>query len=425
MTFVSFLADHAWNIIAMGGLLIASAFFSGTETALFSLSPAQVDAARRRPGGKTVTSLLARTDHTLNLLLLGNMIVNVAFAAIAAVMSLNLQQAGGQPWQVVATSVGALLALILFGEVAPKMAAAVIATRWSLLGGRLVVAIGTVLNPVLWVLATLVIRPISTIITPRASEVAAISADELGALLDLSAKRGLLDDDAHALLREIVQLSQLRVGDVMVPRVDMIAWDINQPRQTLVDLIREKRLRRIAVHEGDVDRMLGIITAKHCLAWPDRPLRDLVQPAFYVPVTASIERVLLQFRKAGQRVGIAVDEYGGTAGLIGVEDILEEIVGDLPRPDGEPPQPAVTALGGGAYRVDGDLAIHEWAEVFNIDLRGGRISTIGGFVTSLLGRIPSAGQTVTYRNIRFTVMSLRGRRIGQLRIELSEVAHDA
>jgi len=108
-----------------------------------------------------------------------------------------------------------------------------------------------------------------------------------------------------------------------------------------------------------------------------------------------------------------------------VEDILEEIVGDLPRPDGEPPQPAVTALGGGAYRVDGDLAIHEWAEVFNIDLRGGRISTIGGFVTSLLGRIPSAGQTVTYRNIRFTVMSLRGRRIGQLRIELSEVAHDA
>jgi putative hemolysin len=312
-----------------------------------------------------------------------------------------------------------LLALILLGEVAPKMLAYTVAPRWAMLAAGPLAVLGRVLSPILWALETLIIMPVSKIIAPHPHQEGSISVDELEALLELSTKRGLLDDDAHALLREIVQLGQLRVADVMSPRVDMLAFDIAEPRERLLDLFIEHRARFVPVYTGDVEHVQGVVFAKHLLTSPDATLAELIVPVPFVPVTARIERVLLQFRQTHHRVGIAVDEYGGTAGLITLEDILDEIVGDIPRPDAEPAGPAVKAIGGG-YLIDGDLPIHEWAEAFSIDLHGGRISTMGGFVTSLLGHIPAVGDSVDYRNLRFTVDSLRGRRIGRLRIDLQE-----
>ena len=420
MDFGSFLSDNAARLIGMAALLVGSAFFSGTETACFSLSPSQKRDIRKHHGGKRLSRLLSRPQSTLNLLLLGNMIVNVAFSATSAVIALNLRRSG-HSWQVAAMSLGGLLALILLGEVAPKMLAFTVAPRWALVAAGPLTVLGRILSPVLWVLETLIIMPVSKIIAPRSHQEGNISADELEALLDLSTKRGLLDDDAHALLREIVQLGQLRVADVMSPRVDMLTADIAEPRQHLLDLFAEHRARYIPVYAGDVEHVLGIVFAKHLLTSPETPLADLIVPVPFVPVTARIERVLLQFRQTHHRVGIAVDEYGGTAGLVTLEDILDEIVGDIPRPDAEPAGPAVKAVGGG-YLIDGDLAIHEWAEAFNIDLHGGRISTMGGFITSLLGHIAAVGDSVSYRNLRFTVDSLRGRRVGRLRIDLQEEA---
>ena len=417
----SLLAGHLWRILAMAGLLVGSGFFSGTETALFNLTAGQLHRLRRRGrGGRTVARLLARPQSTLNLLLLGNMIVNVAFAAFAAGLAFDLRGAGGAAWLVAAVPIVGLLTLILLGEVAPKMLAYTVSQRWALMTARPVVLIGKVLGPLLWLLETLLVTPLVTILAPRPARAPVISADELDALLDLSTKHGLLEDDAHALLHEIVQLSRLRVADVMAPRVDMIAFDIDQPRQHLVDLVKAQRLRRVVVYEGDIDHVLGLVHAKRLLLSPRTPLRQLVAPVPFVPVMADIERVLLQFRTAQQQVAVAVDEYGGTAGLITLEDILEEIVGDIPRGDDRGRGPAVTRLGEREYLVDADLAVHEWADVFHMDLQGGRISTIGGFVTSLLGRIPTVGDTARYRNLQFTVHMMRGRRVGTIRLDLLE-----
>jgi len=415
------MATYTWRLIGMAGLLAGSAFFSGTETALFSLSRGQMMRLRQgKAAGRAAARLLARPQRTLNLLLLGNMIVNVAYASIAAVISLELQQQGRPAWQAAAVSVIGLLVLILFGEVAPKMLAHQSAERWSLLSAPPTALINRVLRPIVWVLETLLVTPICRILVPRPVEADLITADELSALLDLSARRGLLDDDAHALLHEIVQLADLRVADVMTPRVDMVACDINEPRQHFSRLMTQRRLRFIPVYEGDIDHILGLIHAKRLLLSPESHLRDMVVRVPFVPVTANIERVLLQFRQTRRRVAVAVDEYGGTAGLITLEDILSEIVGDIARPEDAAAGPAVAPTGDGAYLIDGNLAIHEWADAFRIDLHEGRISTIGGFVTSLLGRIPAVGDVATYRNLRFTVQSLRGRRVGRLRLDLVE-----
>ena len=414
-----FLAAFGWQLLLMGALLVASGLFSGTETAIFSLSRAQLQRLSRRGAvGRLVVSLLRRPGSVLNTLLLGNMLVNVAYASVAAVGLLDLGRYGLAPWAVALAALAPLAALVLLGEVSPKMLALVAGERWALAMATPLALLERACRPVLWGLEHLLVGPLTRLVAPRPSEPSTITSEELAAVLDLSARRGVIDRDVGSLLQEIVELTCLKVGDVMVPRVDVVAHDVDAPGEELLELFRRTHLRKIPVYEGDVDHTLGVVHAKRLGLHPDAPLREMVVPVPFVPVAANLERVLLQFRVTRTQMAIVVDEYGGTAGLVTLHDILEEIVGELPDP-GEPRRgAAVRRVGRRAYVLDGNLAIHEWQDAFKVDLAGGRISTVGGFVVSLLGRIPRAGDAVSYRNLRFRVESMRGRRIGKLRLDL-------
>jgi len=417
------LISHAWQLVVMVVLLGCSGFFSGTETALFSLSRGQIYRMRRSGsrGAHLVSSLMAHPKRVLNSLLLGNMIVNVAFASLAAFMILDMKSAGAATWVAGLWSVVPLLVLILLGEVAPKMLALVIAERWALLAAGPAALLERLCAPVLRVIDAVIVSPLMRIFVPPAeTDLGRIDAVELSALLDLSARRGVIDHDTSSLLREIVELTDIRVGEIMVPRVDMIAFDADRPADGLVELFRRTRLRKIPVFEGDVDHIIGVVHAKHLLLDGATDLRSQITSVPFVPEAGNIERALLQFRIKGTQMAIVVDEYGGTAGLVTMEDILEEIVGDIPDPRDRQRAPAVRRTGGGQYLLDGNLSIHDWADAFKIDLSGKRISTVGGFVTLLLGRIPRVGDVADYRNLRFVVESMRRRRIGTLRLRLEE-----
>ena len=422
MTWGEFLTTHAWHFAIMALLLVASGFFSGTETALFSLTRGQIHRLRQsRPAGRLVASLMRRPRQVLNTLLLSNMLVNVAFTGISAVMILDMKQAHLlSMWQAGLVSLVPLLALILIGEVTPKMLAFVLAESWAVLTAGLLIVVRRILWPVLAVLDVLMVLPITRLLAPRPEAGAAITAEELGALLDLSAKRGIIDHDAGEMLQEIAELDDLRVSDIMVPRVDLVAYNIAAPNEGLVGLFRKTRLRRIPVYAGDIDNILGVVHAKRLLLAPATPLGELVVKVPFVPAAGSVERTLLQLRVAKSQLAIVVDEYGGTAGLVTLEDILEEIVGDIPSPHDVDRGPAVVQTSETEYLLDGGLAIHEWSDAFKMDLTSGRISTIGGFVISLLGRIPREGETAAYRNLTFTVESVRRRRIGRIRLRRLE-----
>ena len=417
-----FLAAHGWQVALMAALLGASALFSGTETALFCLTRGQLHRlGRRGPVGRLVVSLMRRPGGVLNTLLLGNMLANVAYASVAAVGLLGLRDSGAAPWAIAMASAVPLLALILVGEVSPKMLALVLGERWALAAAPPLAVLERFFRPLLWGLDSVLVRPLTTLIAPPGPEGSAVTGEELAAVLDLSARRGAIDQDTNALLQEIVELTGLKAADVMVPRVDVIAYDVDAPAHGLLELFRKRRLRRIPVYERDVDRIIGVVHARRLLLEPDAPLRDMVAAVPFVPEAANLERVLLQFRVTRTQMGVVVDEYGGTAGLITLQDILEEIVGELPDPrEVQRASPAVQRIGPAAYLLDGNLAVHEWRDAFKIDLGGARISTIGGFVVSLLGRIPRVQDTVSYRNLRFTVQTMRRRRIGKLRLDLEE-----
>jgi len=417
-----FFASHAWEFAPLALLLTASAFFSGTETALFSLTFGQRRKLGRSHGplGRMIALLTRRPRRVLNTLLLGNMIVNVAFASFSAALLLALKAEGAAAWAVAVASLAPLLTLILVGEVTPKMFAYATAERWVTIAAGPVYFIGRGLWPILWLLETVLVTPLTRIVAPRSSSEVDVTTEELGALLVLSAKRGLIDRGTSELLREIVQLGDLRVGEIMVPRVDVVSYDIDAPSAGLAELFRRTHLRKIPVYEGDMDRIVGVVHAKRLLLEPGAALRDLVVKVPFLPEAASVERALLQFRVRGRQLAIVVDEYGGTAGLVTLEDILEEIVGDIAEPHDAPAGPAVQRISDREYLLDADLAIHEWSDAFGMDISGRRVSTIGGFATSLLGHLPHVGEVVTYRNLRFTVESMRRRRVGRLRLELTE-----
>jgi putative hemolysin len=417
----AFFADRLLELALLAALLGLSAFFSGSETALFSLSPGQLYRLRRGGrGARTAAALMARPQEILHSLLLGNLLVNVAYATISAVMVLELArpQMHLSAWVPAAASLVPVLVLILVGEVLPKMLAMLVAERWATLAAAPMALLKRAALPVITALHRAIVGPLTQILAPRPTGRADISSDELAALLDLSAKRGILDRQTNVLLQEIVELTDLRVRDVMVPRVDMICYDLDAPRAGLVKLLERTKLRRVPVYEKDVDHVVGVVHAKRVLFHGGVPLREAVVKVPFVPEAANLERTLTQLRAKRSQMAIVVDEYGGTAGLVTMQDILEEIVGDIPDPHEEARGPAVQEIAPGQYVLDGNLAIHEWDDAFDMELSGKRISTIGGFVTSLLGRIPAQGDEVTYRNLHFTVRSMRRRRVESLELRL-------
>jgi len=416
-----FLASHVWRLASMAALMAGSAFFSGSETAMFTLSRGQLYRLRSAGGaGRIVTSLMARPRRLLNTLLLGNLLINVAYTGLAAVVVFDLGRSDLPAWAAPVGSAAGLVVLILVGEVTPKMVALTAGRHWAMSAAPALAVIQRALAPLLWVLQRAAVEPLTRLIAPRPSAPADISADELAAVLDLAARRGTIDRDTSAMLKEIVSLTDLRTADIMVPRVDMIAYDVSGPRSGLVELFKRTGLIKIPVYDGDLDHIAGVIYAKRLLLSGQTGLRGLVAPTTFVPESANLEHLLVHFRANRTQMAIVVDEYGGTAGLVTLEDVLEEIVGEMPDPRSSDRGPAVQRVAPDRYVLDGELPIHEWADAFKIDLRRRRISTVGGFVTSLLGRIARVGESVDYRNLRFTVTAVSGRRIDRLELQLGD-----
>lgn len=420
MLALAFVAQFGWQCVVLVSCLLASAFFSGSETALFTLSRSelqQLGASRHWPS-RLAARLARRPRSLLNTLLLGNMLVNIGFSATAAVLVLELKSADHPVWVVGVASVAPLLTVLLVGEVTPKMLAWSTARRWAILAAAPVDLLRRGFLPILWLLDRGLVEPFTRILSPRTPETATdITAEELSGLMRLSAERGLVTHDVGDMLHEIVELTDATAGEIMVPRVDVVAFGVDRSATELIELFRETGFRKIPVYRNSLDSVLGVIHAKRLLLHPETPLEELIRPVSFLPEAANLEKVLAQFRKTGRQMAVVVDEYGGTAGLVTLEDVLEEIVGDIPDYREAPTQPAVQKLSPTQYLVSGDLSIRDWAEAFGLMPMKGRISTIGGLAATLLNRIPREGDFVDYHNLRLTVHAMRRRRVEAVRLE--------
>jgi len=411
-------------------LLIVSAFFSGTETALFSLTQQQRRQLQRSQSiaARTINDLLDETRSLLITLLMGNMTINVLFFVISSLIAIRLEKvhaaSGGM---IAAAAIAPLLMIILLGEVLPKLAAARLTVGWATVTALPLWLVHRTLGPLRWAVNQFVITPLARLAAPT-TKPAALSTNELENLLTLSQKQGVIDADEEQLLQQVLELGQVRVTELMTPRVDVQAFDLTHEPGELMEMAKREGFSRVPVYDDSLDRIEGVVYARQVLL--RRPttrqaVRALVRDVKYVPAQMKADRLLIDMRRTGSVFAVVVDEYGGTAGVITLEDVVEHMVGDIVAGDDESPEAELTPIGEGQWHASAQLSVRDWPDAFNqaVPLHG--VQTLGGLVMARLGRVARVGDRVTVGNLELTVERTRGPRVDRVRITRVEAADAA
>jgi CBS domain containing-hemolysin-like protein len=428
------LADAAANWISLAvhialvpALLVLSAGFSGSEAALFSLTRVQLDRAAASPSHfrRLAVRLMSEPKRALLIILVGNTTVNVLLFANCYILFDQLgRHVGG--WIAPAGAVLSVLLVVLCGEVVPKVLGVSLADRLAPVAAAVVNATSYVAGPLGLVIDRVLVVPFERVLlgapAHAASDGAELSRVELKALLEMSRRGGALLPLEDTFLRSIIDLGHARVRDVMIPRVQMTGYEIHGSPDGLRELIRSTRHKKIPVYDRSMDSIVGLVYAKILFFNPTRPLRELVQPVRFVPELITCEQLLVHFRSTRSQLAIAVDEYGGVAGLVTLEDVIEQIVGELHDPEDHPAEAEIQILPDGRYDISGQLSVHYWIEAFGLPEQIERVATVGGLVMARLGRPARVGDVVRLNNVELCVTQMRRRRIDRLELRLLDAS---
>jgi putative hemolysin len=412
------LADHLFSLAFMVFLLCCSAFFSGTETALFSLSREQVKALRAH--GHQVEKMLGLlTENPSGLLiaiLFGNLVVNILFFCMSAVMALEIGSRYGDWWQA-AVGFVVLVVVILSGEILPKAIGISFPDRVVRLNSVPLLGWFHFMGPVRRGLEFITKR-----MEPSSQHDNRLDADELKMLIDATQHDPTFGKQEKAIVEDIVNLPEIRVRELMVPRVKQLFRRADAPAGEALAEAAEQEIALIPIYEEEEDRIVGVVDVRDLFVndAPERPLGDFANPVVFVPETKRADEMLRDFLTEEFRLVCVVDEYGGLAGTVVLEDLLEEVVGEFDAMETPPVEP----LGESTYRLQGNLGIREWRSLFvgflpDEAMRDLALDTLSGLVVSLLKRMPSPGDVAQLGNLRFTVEQVRSNRIESVILELA------
>jgi CBS domain containing-hemolysin-like protein len=248
-----------------------------------------------------------------------------------------------------------------------------------------------------------------------------LSEEDIQSIIDVGEEEGVIDQEEHEMIHGVFELKQAVVREVMVPRPDKI--------KDIVDLIISKGHSRIPIFEGKIDNVVGIIYAKDLLKFWGKdeeaiPLEEVMRQPYFIPETKRLGELLREFRMKRVHMAIVVDEYGGLSGLVTIEDLIEEVFGEIEDEYDQRVEGRIIRLGDGSISVDAKLEIEELETFFDVEIEKGNFETVGGFIFHLLGRVPKAGERVDFGDLIMTVESTDGRRIERVKIARSRVGHE-
>ena len=398
-------------------LLALSGFFSGSETALMSVNKVEIRhlAQEGNKQAQIVDRLLGKPDNLLTTILVGNNLVNVAASAIATKVATNVFNNFGVG---ISTGVVTLL-LLIFGEITPKSLATRKAKQFSMTVARPIEICYYLFFPVVKGLSFLVQVVNKDGHAPGTKPF--ISEDKIRRFLAVGVREGVIETDERQMINSIFEFDDITVKEIMVPRIDMICVDVNDSIEKLRDIVIRMGLSRIPVYNGTIDNIVGIVYAKDLLPLlkedkPNITIQKIMRPAYYVPESKKIDNLFSELKKEKIHMAIILDEYGGTAGLVTIEDLLEEIVGDI-QDEYDEEESLIKQPGGNRVIVDGRVDIDEINEELGISLPEEDYETISGFVLSMLGYVPDEGEKLEFEDLEITVTKISQRRISKVEIE--------
>ena len=402
-------------LVLIGILLVCSAFLSGAEAALFSLTTVQVERLRERGGalGRLITRMLQHPTNLIVTFLVGNEIVDVALAVTVTSLALMIYGAGGEYLAIVATT----LILLLCGEITPKSIAVRYPERLSLFMAWPLQAFAYAVMPLRWGLRKLIDATMGT----RAERpISLISEEEFKTLVELSEDEGVIDEEERDLIQRVFEFGDQRVSQIMTPRTDIFTLEVNEALSAALPKIKEARFSRIPVYEGTIDQIIGILYAKDLLPYsrhpePEAKLRDLLHPVFFVPESKRIDELLREFQRNKVHMAVVVDEYGGVSGLVTMEDALEQLVGEIVD-EFDTEEVLCRQLDAQSFLVSARLPLDEFNEKLGVTIPRENVDTIGGYVFHLFGKLPKRGEAVTAHGLTFTIEHIKGTRILEIRV---------
>jgi CBS domain containing-hemolysin-like protein len=392
--------------------IVVSAFFSASETALVSLGKVRLRRLKERHPhlGPVIEQLTRNPDRLLSTVLFGSNLTNSAASAAATAIAMALF-----PAHPVLVATGAVTVLLLiFTDITPKVIAANKAEQISLLVAQPLNALSRIASPVVHLLTIgprLFLRLFG--ITAGQPET---TSDDIKTIAVLGREEGLLSDEEEDIIHSVVEFGDITVAQIMVPRVEIEGVDVGLPLDDVLDLVVETGHARIPVYQGSIDKVVGILYARDLLvAWRNRRLiilKDLLRPPLFVSGHMKVRDLFRELRVRNQRLAVVVDEYGGTAGIVTLDDVIAEIVGEVV--DEHRQARAITPRKDGSLLVSGQIAIDELNEQAGLALPEEQFQTLSGLIVDHLGRVPYPGEEVTLPGASFHVLDADHRRIYKL-----------
>ncbi len=399
-------------------LLILSAFFSGTETAYFHIRK------HRKETPEKIKSLLDFPQRLLVSLLTGNTIVNVSIAFLAAYLTSNV--ADEYEWSestlILMEVLVVSFVILVFGEILPKMIAIKNSKEFAL---RMYVPLKVmmfILSPIAQGFNT--ITNVVIKVLPFRREKIFDSEEELIILAELGEEEGTLQEEESDMIQSIFDFKEKTVGEIITPRVDIVSLKSDDSIDRAMDIIGERQFSKIPIYKDTIDNIKGILYAKDIIPYlmgsrPNVNLQTLARQPFFVPETKPIDDLMEEFKLRKTSIAIVVDEWGGTEGLVTLEDVVEEVMGEIRDPYDQE-ESNVLKQSDGSFIVDGSITIYDLEEETDIEFPEDRdYDTLGGFILDILTDIPQTGEQVEFNNMVFTVQTVENNRIGKIKIQIN------
>ena len=399
-------------------LLILSAFFSGTETAYFHIRK------HRKETPEKIKSVLDYPQRLLVSLLTGNTIVNVSIASLAAYITAGF--ADDYTWskstlilmEVLVVSV----VVLIFGEIVPKMIAIKYSKEYALKMYTPLKIMMFILSPIAQgfnAITSVVIK-----IIPFRKEKIFDSEEELKILAELGEEEGTLQEEESDMIQSIFDFKEKTVGEIITPRVDIVSLKSDESIDKAMDIIGERQFSKIPIYKDTIDNIKGILYAKDIIPYlmgsrPNVNLQTLARQPFFVPETKPIDDLMEEFKLRKTSIAIVVDEWGGTEGLVTLEDVVEEVMGEIRDPYDQE-ESNVLKQSDGSFIVDGSITIYDLEEETDIEFPEDRdYDTLGGFILNILTDIPQTGEQVEFNDMVFTVQTVENNRICKIKIQIN------
>ena len=408
--------------------LCLSNFCSASEMAFSSCNVMRLENARD-DGSKRAKIAVYITEHfddALSAILIGNNLANIGASSLASVAVILVT--GGDEYAWLATVILTVL-VIIFGETMPKISAKKNANRTSLKNVYVVRAMMIIFYPLVWLVVSL-IKLLTMSMKPEATDADSDEAvEELQSIIETAEDEDVLDEDQSELVQAAIDFSETSALEVMTARVDVQAIDIEDDWDDILAIIEDAPFTRLPVYEGSIDNVIGILYLNHFLkAMADdgrADIRKLLMPPCYVYKTMKLPAVLNTLRKAKQHLAIVSDEYGGTRGGVSIDDVLEQIVGDI-WDESDIVEHEVVQREKSEYELDGAMILSDFLELvgLNEDDVDAESNTVGGWTLEMFGGFPQEGDSFTYRNLTVTVLSMDGRRVERVLVKLAPTDDD-